>query len=83
MNVGIVLTLPPGNQIDLEMAVTEFIEKLNINTTMKDEAQAWGECRVRQGNIIHGVQWSVTDDGDCEIDCSWHDTELTKELLER
>lgn len=63
------LTLPAGDQCDLEYDVCRFIESLNIGSD-----GTWGECYVLQGNILHGIQWSLTD-GDCEIGCSWHEDE--------
>lgn len=69
-NKTISLTLPEGDQSDLEIAVATFIESLNIGSE-----EPWGECYVLQGNILHGVQWSLTEDGDCEIGCSWHENE--------
>lgn len=69
MNKSISLTLPEGDQSDLEIAVSRFIESLNIGSD-----DPWGECYVLQGNILHGIQWSLID-GDCEINCSWHEIE--------
>lgn len=70
MNKSICLTLPEGDQSDLEIAVSRFIESLNIGSE-----EPWGECYVLQGNILHGIQWSLTEDGDCEISCSWHEND--------
>ncbi|AFC21830.1 hypothetical protein GAP32_378 [Cronobacter phage vB_CsaM_GAP32] len=67
---AICLTLPEGDQVELEIAVSRFIESLNIGSD-----EPWGECYVLQGNILHGIQWSLTEDGDCEIGCSWHENE--------
>lgn len=65
----ICLVLPAGDQCDLEYEVCRFIESLNIGTD-----ETWGESYVLQGNILHGIQWSVHE-GDCEIGCSWHENE--------
>jgi len=69
MNKTICLTLPEGDQVDLEIAFERFIESLNIGSE-----EAWGESYVLQGNILHGIQWSLVD-GDCEVGCSWHEEE--------
>ncbi len=51
------LKLPAGNQSALECAVLDELRIRQINTKYADSHQ-WGEWRVLQGNILHGVQWS-------------------------
>lgn len=70
MNKNICLTLPEGDQVDLEISFQKFIESLNIGSE-----DTWGESYVLQGNILHGIQWSLTSDGDCEVGCSWYENE--------
>lgn len=77
MNTGIALRLPAGDQVDLELAVMELVNNLRLHNTDRDGVKDfYGECRVLQGSILHGVQFSVTidgiADGECQIDCSWH-----------
>lgn len=54
----VVLTLPPGNQIDLESEFTDFM----LNKAKEDPnfplENPWGEYYVVQGKILHGIQWS-------------------------
>ncbi|AZV02098.1 hypothetical protein Arno162_58 [Pectobacterium phage Arno162] len=75
MKTGIVLTLPAGDQVELELKVCEFLENFNIRTTAGDDFQAFGEIRVLQGTRLHGIQWSICEDGGVEIDCSWVEEE--------
>ncbi|AWD90509.1 hypothetical protein KNT87_gp070 [Erwinia phage Cronus] len=88
--MSIDLTLPAGDQVDLEIAVLNELRRRADTDSLT--LHAWGEWRVLQGNILHGVQWSYIgeevydqddnvigiefpDGVDAEIDCSWHEVE--------
>lgn len=55
MNIDLII--PAGNQYQLECAVLDELRIRQINTKYASSYQ-WGEWKVLQGKILHGVQWS-------------------------
>lgn len=52
------LVFPAGDQIDLEhLLAVEMIRRASEDIQYAIDNQ-WGEFRIRQGDEIHGVQWT-------------------------
>ena len=70
--------LPPGDQSDLESTLFDLMIARAIENPEYFVSNPWGEFKILQGNILHGVQWQYVgdaDDPDFEVSCSWHITE--------
>ena len=59
------LKLSAGDQVELECAVLDELRIRQVKTKYADIAQ-WGEWRVLQGKILHGVQWSYVGEEICD-----------------
>ena len=82
-NKEIVLTLPPGDQVDLESEFTDFmLAKARKDPNFPLE-NAWGESSVKQGNKIHTIQWSYIGIGMIiEGEPAVYDEDYTAETLD-
>lgn len=62
MTKEIEFTLPPGDQVDLEIEIFKLMVQRAIDNPEYADANPWGEFLVLQGNILHCVQWSYVGD---------------------
>lgn len=58
MKYPIEFVFPEGDQIDFESNLREAMIERAISDPQYAFTHQWGEFFVKQGNIIHGVQWS-------------------------
>lgn len=49
--------LPPGDQSDLEWELRKLMIARAIENPLYALYNQWGEFKILQGNILHGVQW--------------------------
>ena len=58
MKYPIEFVFPEGDQVDLERNLREAMIERAISDPQYAFMHQWGEFFVKQGNTIHGVQWS-------------------------
>lgn len=58
MKYPIEFVFPEGDQVDFEIALRDAMIKRAVDDPQYAFTHQWGEFFVKQGNIIHGVQWS-------------------------
>ena len=58
MSYDIKLTLPAGDQSDLEYEFANFmVDQVQEGKLVITKDNYWGESYVLQGNILHCIQW--------------------------